>query len=293
MGNTLTAFLSLTVSHDFASIAFSHLLSLSPQPPPPASSLDPTILGAFIGLSGIVLAALIGGAFAFYQMQYQIKRNAQLEQQRQVDQFQHDKEIERLRQALEKELKRDEREQHQQEDAVEAANLAMLRARTRDERVLAYRQALRVDPRIARLQILDMTQPLGVTDVFVRLRLHEESRLSYRLDFDLSEAEGRNDPNELLKRGQKRLEQRISTSISPEEAISRYKRSIAPQLLDLLANEQVDASVRKSITSILPVLIENEEQVCTLAALLTSSDIADNIQRALWTLSRQFGLRIW
>ena len=55
----------------------------------------------------------------------------------------------------------------------EATLAAMERATTRIERVKAYRDALRADPRIARLQILDMERPLEVTNIYVHLRLHK------------------------------------------------------------------------------------------------------------------------
>ena len=67
------------------------------------------------------------------------------------------------------------------------------------------------------------------------------------------------------------------------------ERSVAPQLLGLLANEQVDGSVRGSIVDALAILIDNEKDVQYLATLLPGShpDITDNIYRALWTASRR------
>lgn len=65
-----------------------------------------------------------------------------------------------------------------------------------------------------------------------------------------------------------------------------------PQLLSLLANGRVEWSVRESITGVLAILINKEEDVRLLANLLIGSDIADNIYRALWTTSRRVGVRV-
>ena len=81
----------------------------------------------------------------------------------------------------------------------------MLLAQNTAERVRTYRKALHADPRIARLQILDMSRPLEVTDIFVRVRVHEEARLLYDIDPLLSEAEKQRDPNMLLQAGRKYL----------------------------------------------------------------------------------------
>ncbi|GAC1350891.1 MAG: hypothetical protein NVSMB27_37790 [Ktedonobacteraceae bacterium] len=56
----------------------------------------------------------------------------------------------------------------------------MQRAKTREERVLAYRASLQADPRIARLQILDMNRPLEVENMYVRVRLHQETNTPYQ-----------------------------------------------------------------------------------------------------------------
>ncbi len=55
----------------------------------------------------------------------------------------------------------------------------MLQAQTSDAREKAYRKAIYADPNISQLQILDMTYPLEVTKVYVRLRLHPETSLPF------------------------------------------------------------------------------------------------------------------
>ena len=101
----------------------------------------------------------------------------------------------------------------------------MLRARTLEERAAAYRRALHADPRIARLQILDMTWPLEISAIYVQLRLHQETRPSFQLDADIS-AERPLDPNVLLRRGQMLLEQRATAALPPERLIQTYKRCV-------------------------------------------------------------------
>jgi hypothetical protein len=69
---------------------------------------------------------------------------------------------------------------------------------------------------------------------------------------------------------------------------------VVPQLLGLLANEQIDVSVRWSIADALAKLIDKEEDVWFLVNLLIGSNqnIADTIYRALWTASRRVGVRV-
>ena len=83
----------------------------------------------------------------------------------------------------------------------------MSRAITLQERVMAYRKALQVNPHIAYLQILDINRPIALTDIFIRLRLHSETKPSYELDPVLRDAELQRDPDALLKASQLRLEE--------------------------------------------------------------------------------------
>ena len=212
-------------SHWFLAIAtaLSHLFHLLPLQGVPASDgLDPTIVAAFIGLGGVVVGALIAGAFAVYQFRAQAKKTAQLEKQLQDNQFDHEKEMEHFRQTL---AKQERNEQHD-EQVEEAARVATVHVQSQQALVQSYLRALHTDPRIARLQILDMTRPLDVTDIYVRLRLHEETRPSYHLEIHSRETMPGTDPNALLKLGQKRLEQRTSTALTPEEALRKYKRCV-------------------------------------------------------------------
>jgi NACHT domain len=99
-------------------------------------------------------------------------------------------------------------------------------AKTLDDRVAAYCLALHADPRIALLQILDMNRPIEVTNIYIRLRLHQETRPGYDFDPTLRDGETRFDPNAFLKASHFRLEQRISTSLASEEAFRTYKHCV-------------------------------------------------------------------
>ncbi len=246
MSITLAAFLAIQ------SIVTSLLLLFPGNGAPvQVSGLDANDLATWITLAGILAAALIGGAFLLFQtlktvrvqkqlqdeqlkFQKQLQDEQLLRQQQfqdeqlllrkqlQDEQFQHNKELEKLRQILEKQAQDEQSEQQRRA----AAQTAMRHAKTVEEQVKAYRQALCADPLLAHLQVLDMTQPLAVTDIYVRLRVYQNTRSVFHIDADAQEAEQRHDPNVLLQLGRERLEQRAATALAPEAAIRTYKRSV-------------------------------------------------------------------
>jgi hypothetical protein len=175
---------------------------------PAGIEMDSTVFAALIGLAGIVLGALMTGGLTLYQLHRSDKQA---------------KALLHLQESIEAQKDREERERKRQEMEAETAQIATRSARTEALHVIAYRQDLRKDPRIALLQILDMKRPLGVTDIYIRLRLHRETGQGYSFD---QEGETRPDPNALLKAGHLRLEQRTSTSLTPEEALRMYKHSV-------------------------------------------------------------------
>ncbi len=179
---------------------------------------DPTIIGALIGGGGVILAALIGGGFVVYQ----VRQNARLEREK----LELDKERIRLQQEAEEARQAREREQHRKETEAEAAKRAMQQEQTQAERVQVYRAALRADPRIARLQILGMTQPLEITNIYVRVRVHQETRPGFDPDPALAAAEKQGDPNILLQAGLRRLEQLAGAALDPADAIRRHGRCV-------------------------------------------------------------------
>ncbi len=111
-----------------------------------------------------------------------------------------------------------------QETEAQTAQAALQRAQTLTERVAAYRKALHSDPRIARLHMLDMTRPLEVTDSYIPLRLHQDTRPGYDLDSVLQEMSPH--PHALLRADQRQLERWASYPLAPEQALRMYKQCV-------------------------------------------------------------------
>ena len=168
--------------------------------------LDPAIVAAIIcGIVGIV--GVIG---TFAGIMYGSR------QQKKMMRFQ--KELDAQEAAKQKEEQR-------KADTLEAARREMVLAQNHAERARAYRRALHADPRISRLQILDMSRPLEVTSVYVRVRVHEEARLRYEVDPQLLPLERERDPNTMLKASRAYMEKRASAAIDPDEALRHPGRS--------------------------------------------------------------------
>jgi HEAT repeat protein len=187
--------------------------------------LDLTIWVALIGVVGVVIGALINN---YYQRR--------TEQKKQQGQFKHDQEIARLQREQEQQMARlqkeleaqykvKEQEEEHQASTAEALRLKMLQT-PGSERTETYRLALHADPRISQLQILDMSRPLEITNIYVRVRLHQEASSGYELDPTIRKAEKMHNPNILLEAGFKYLERRSSSAVDPDEAIRTYKRCV-------------------------------------------------------------------
>jgi HEAT repeat protein len=111
-----------------------------------------------------------------------------------------------------------------QEIEAERAQAALQRAHTLTERVAAYRKALHSDPRIARLHLLAMSRSLEVTDSYIPLHLHQNSRPGYELDWALQERMIH--PHDLLRANQRQVERWASYPLAPEQALRMYKRCV-------------------------------------------------------------------
>ncbi len=70
------------------------------------------------------------------------------------------------------------------------------------------------------------------------------------------------------------------------------EKSIVPDLLALLSNEQLSEGLRRSIAGALGELPQDELIVQFLVRLLATSDIPDVVYQLLWTTSRRIGVRI-
>src|SRR5260221_1923739 len=143
---------------------------------------------------------------------------------------------------------RQDGEEQRQETEAETAQAAEEPAQTIGERVAAYRRALQSDPRIARLHLLEMTRPLEVTDSYMPLRLHEDPRPGYDLEWIAQS----NDPHALLMAHQRQVERWASYPLIPEQALRMYKRCVivgAPgtgktTLLQYLALQAIDQQLK-------------------------------------------------
>ncbi|GHP00030.1 hypothetical protein KSF_100770 [Reticulibacter mediterranei] len=215
---------------------FSFAQSIQPTATPPSGPSPDARLsfyGSLLAAFTTIIAAVIAGVFIVYQ----VRKNRRLELEKQQIQFQLDETLQRQQnqaelgkifysEKLSIQREEKERERQQRNSAAEAARAAMISAQTPEEREQAYREAIRHDIDITHLQILDMSQPLEVAKVYVRVRLHEEPQLSYEIEATLRSAEKRRDPNALLKASWASLETRSSASMTPEGALQKYPRCI-------------------------------------------------------------------
>jgi HEAT repeat protein len=167
--------------------------------------LDPGVVAAIIGGIAVVVGAIIAFAGIMYGGNRQQKK------------------ILRFQKELDTQEAAKQQEQQRKADTLEGARREMEMAQNNAERANAYRRALHADPRISRLQILDMSRPLEVTSVYVRVRVHEEARLRYEIDPQLSDAGQERNPNAMLRASQAYMERRASTAIDPDEALRKYR----------------------------------------------------------------------
>ncbi len=141
----------------------------------------------------------------------------------------------------------DEPYKHQETEA-ERAHADLPRAHTLAERVAAYRKALHSDPRIARLHLLEMTHPLELTDSYIPLRLYQDPRPGYDLEWVVQ-----SDYRHALMMAHRRpVERRTRIAFAPEHELCMYKHSVivgAPgtgktTLLQYLALQAVDQQLK-------------------------------------------------
>src|SRR6266566_560796 len=214
--------LTISMSASVANIAATSSTQTSKTKAQDGNS-DTSIPVAWIGFAGLVVAALIAALFGSLGVAiYQSRRNSNLEREKLAF------EQERIRFQARIDEERDEKERQRQRKEQDEADTRtkMQRAQTIAERVQAYREALHADPRIFQLQILAMSHPLSITNVFVRVRLHQEPQLSYELDPLFLSAETLRDPNEWFRVSQKHLESRVSKAVDPDDAIRKFKRCV-------------------------------------------------------------------
>ncbi|RAQ96808.1 HEAT repeat domain-containing protein [Thermogemmatispora tikiterensis] len=101
-----------------------------------------------------------------------------------------------------------------------------LSARCLRQALEQYQAGLRVDPRLTHLQILDMNLPINLLDLYIRVRLHEETRPGYQLDEERYGRQLSGDLVDLCRSGHRYCDSQAASTLDPDEAIRRYRRSV-------------------------------------------------------------------
>lgn len=185
------------------------------------------LIGTLIALGGLIVA--------IWTTIYQVRRSERLQREltHQNEQLQRElaqqneqmqRELVRTQKELEREYTARERQEQQKQilKAAEVKKQQMLTASSNEERVHLYCKALREDPRIATLQILEMKRPLELVNVYVRLRIHQDMLLRPERDLLQQAQEPARDPNDLFLADYQWQKTWYNTSIDPEEAIQKY-----------------------------------------------------------------------
>ena len=159
------------------------------------NGIDPNLLYALIGGSCTILGAIIGAVATIKTVE--MKHQLQLQ---------------------EEENKAERQKQQNEREKIDAD-------KTIESQIQNYRINLSTDPNIAYLQILDMSQPMAVTSIYVRLRLNNDGPTS-PLDRELIESQTSHNTEKLIQINQARLEQRVKRSLDPNEAIYKYKHCV-------------------------------------------------------------------
>src|SRR6266568_2938133 len=147
----------------------------------------------------------------------------------------------------------------------------MLRAVSDDERLSLYCEALLADPRITRLQILDMQRPLEVARVYVPLRISQEHQRVYDTPVSAEESTETtiaDDPNVWIEEERQRRERSVEMIYDPEKAIHTFPRcvimggpgagkTILLQHLAIMAAQRLMVGM----PSLLPIYVELESFV--------------------------------
>ena len=70
-------------------------------------------------------------------------------------------------------------------------------------------------------------------------------------------------------------------------------QSVVSALVEILSNKHTHQYVRQNIAEAISKLANSEETMDALATLLQTSEIADAVHHALWTISRRIGVRLF
>ena len=199
--------------------------SVTPTPGPTShsgflSTIDTTLLGAIIGGA----CTLFVGIIAVVSNIWQSKRNHQINLKLEQVKKERDEHLLNLR----LEARATAREERRKETEAEALRIKMEQARSIEEQVRAYQAALLADGFISNLQILGMSKPLKVEEVYVPVQVHQIDAFKTELDPELRKTEDQQNPDVLLKVEQERRKGRANSTyaLDPGEAIRGNPRCV-------------------------------------------------------------------
>jgi hypothetical protein len=192
----------------------------------PSSTPNPRFLqrteGNWIAWSSAIIVALITGGITLFTL----RKNHQLEREK----MQMTRELEELKHEKTVKLKTWEAEQQKQRQVEEAAAAATQeeeakakQVRTAQEYAKAYRHKL--IKTLPNLQILEMSSPLHLEDIYVQVRVREEEPLRYTKEEEMVLLAA-GEPTQLLRHSQIRSAGRAATAMSPEDALARFRRMV-------------------------------------------------------------------
>ncbi len=100
--------------------------------------------------------------------------------------------------------------------------------KAKNDLIKYYQDSLCHDPRVAHLKILDMNRPLEIKNIYIQVRVHQETGLSFELDATLVDAAtgNRGDNVQLLKADRLRIERRANVAIDPVKVIGDKKHCV-------------------------------------------------------------------
>ncbi|GHO47643.1 NACHT domain-containing protein [Ktedonospora formicarum] len=203
------------------------LTGLQPTPIATPTPIPQPSPGEWLAFASAVIVALIGGCFAVYSLRKghanTKELNAEQNSREEVRQHrQNESELERTHREEQQKLLRRQQEREQQLLAATSNQ----QVHTDAELLDIYKTALHADPRISQMKILDMSHPLQLEHIYVRLHLHEETRSGYDIEPMLFTAQKERDPNAFFLANRHFLETRVSTAMTPEKALQKYQRCI-------------------------------------------------------------------
>ncbi|HEV2579923.1 MAG TPA: NACHT domain-containing protein, partial [Ktedonobacteraceae bacterium] len=101
-------------------------------------------------------------------------------------------------------------------------------SKTENELLKMYQSKLRGDPRIAHVKILDMNRLLEIKNIYVQVKIHQETRLTFEPDATFHDSAFRieSDPTRILKANRSRIESRANVALDAIGVIGKNKHCV-------------------------------------------------------------------